>query len=226
MLLASWLFVYIFERFRSFNAENFGSVGQRAAKLLAIKVRVFKKKSAASAIPANACAIPLARVRTRARSNHFQSLTAGNFEALWSKDLKSSAFIDLFPFSIILKVQEAGSILRVGFALLKLPHLHRAYLVTICNQSFIALIYWCLLGLMSKLNSHTLEKCFLLKLGLGMHWVVLFTYFAQILSVDASPTCRSIIYKNETSVDLQELHCWEQHIIRTVHLVAFLISKT
>ena len=29
------------------------------------------------------------------------------------------------------KVQEAGSILRIGFALLKLPHLHGAYLVTV-----------------------------------------------------------------------------------------------
>ena len=43
--------------FRSFNAENLGSVGQRAAKLLAVKVGVLKKKSAASAITANACAI-------------------------------------------------------------------------------------------------------------------------------------------------------------------------
>ena len=43
--------------FRSFNANNLGSVGQRAAKLLAVKVGVLKKKSAASAIPANACAI-------------------------------------------------------------------------------------------------------------------------------------------------------------------------
>ena len=33
------------------------SIGQRAAKLLAVKVGVLKKKSAASAIPANACAI-------------------------------------------------------------------------------------------------------------------------------------------------------------------------
>ena len=39
------------KRFRTFSAENFGSVGQRAAKLLAVKVGVLKKKSAASAIP-------------------------------------------------------------------------------------------------------------------------------------------------------------------------------
>ena len=41
---------------RSFNAKNFGSVGQRAAKLLAVKVGVLKKKSAASAIPPKVCA--------------------------------------------------------------------------------------------------------------------------------------------------------------------------
>ena len=36
------------------------------------------------------------------------------------------------------KVQETSSILRVVFAISKSPHLHRAYLVTVCNQSFIA----------------------------------------------------------------------------------------
>ena len=41
---------------RSFNAKNFGSVGQRAAKFLAFKVGVLKKKSADSAIPAKVCA--------------------------------------------------------------------------------------------------------------------------------------------------------------------------
>ena len=42
--------------FRPFNAENFGSEGQRAAKLLAVKVGLLKKKSAALAIPAEVCA--------------------------------------------------------------------------------------------------------------------------------------------------------------------------
>ena len=42
---------------RSFNANNFGSVDQRAAKLLAVKVGVLKKKSAALAIPPILCAI-------------------------------------------------------------------------------------------------------------------------------------------------------------------------
>ena len=36
------------------------------------------------------------------------------------------------------KVQEAGTILKVGFALSRRPHLHRAYLVTVYNHNFIA----------------------------------------------------------------------------------------
>ena len=39
-------------------ASNIGSVGQRAAKLLAVKVKVLKKKFATSAIPAEVCASP------------------------------------------------------------------------------------------------------------------------------------------------------------------------
>ena len=48
--------MYFSKRFRSFNAKNLGYVGQRAAKLLAVKVEVLKKKSATSAIPAKVCA--------------------------------------------------------------------------------------------------------------------------------------------------------------------------
>ena len=44
--------------FRFFIARNFRSVDQRAAKLLAVKVGVLKKKSAASAISAEVCASP------------------------------------------------------------------------------------------------------------------------------------------------------------------------
>ena len=39
-------------RLISLNAEKLGSLGQRAAKLLAVKVGVLKKKSAALVIPA------------------------------------------------------------------------------------------------------------------------------------------------------------------------------
>ena len=43
MLLATWFLVCFFKRFRSFVAKNLGSVGQRAAKLLAVKVGGLKK---------------------------------------------------------------------------------------------------------------------------------------------------------------------------------------
>ena len=42
--------------FRYFLTVNIGSVDQRAAKLLAVKVGFLKKKSAASAIKAKVCA--------------------------------------------------------------------------------------------------------------------------------------------------------------------------
>ena len=41
---------------RYFNVKNFGSVDQRAEKLLAVKVGVLKKKFPTSAIPAEVCA--------------------------------------------------------------------------------------------------------------------------------------------------------------------------
>ena len=56
MLPASLNLTHFEKMFRSFDAKNFGSVGQRTAKLLAVKVGLFKKKSAASAIPAKVCA--------------------------------------------------------------------------------------------------------------------------------------------------------------------------
>ena len=34
--------------------------------------------------------------------------------------------------------QETGSILKIGFVLSKWPHVHGAYLVSVCNQNFIA----------------------------------------------------------------------------------------
>ena len=78
-LLPSWNFYTIWKGFRSFNAENLGSVGQRAAKLPAIKLWEW---------------FDFARVRTRA--NWFEwgrgrpadfflrppTLTASNFDAL------------------------------------------------------------------------------------------------------------------------------------------------
>ena len=112
MLLASWFLVCFFKRFRCLNAENLGSVGQRASKLLAVKL--WKWLTATGN-------------RTRAKSNHSQSLMASNFAALWPTDPKFSALKDLILFSTVSKVQEASSILKVGFAFSKWPHFHRAY---------------------------------------------------------------------------------------------------
>ena len=55
------------------------SVGQRASKLLAVKVGGLKKKSAARPGPHSNQS---AEIRDRPGSNHSQSLIAGNFAAL------------------------------------------------------------------------------------------------------------------------------------------------
>ena len=62
--------MYLFKRFRSFIAENLESVGQRAAKLLTVKDEGLKKKSAS-----------LPGFDAWTRTNHSQSLMAGNFAA-------------------------------------------------------------------------------------------------------------------------------------------------
>ena len=64
--------------FRSFNTVNMGSVGQRASKLLAVKVGGLKKKSAIWPWPLSNQS---ARVRLRLGSNLSQSLTDSNFAA-------------------------------------------------------------------------------------------------------------------------------------------------
>ena len=92
------------------------SVGQRAAKLLAVNVRGLKKKSA---IWPRQHSNQSARVRGGPGSNHSQSLMAGNFAALLSTELKFSELKDLNPFKTLPKAQEASSILKVGFALSK-----------------------------------------------------------------------------------------------------------
>ena len=89
MLLASWFLVCFFKRFRCLNAENLGSVSQRAAKLPATKLWEL---------------LDCARNRTeadwfkwgRGRPADFflrpSTLTASNFAALWPTDPKFSAF--------------------------------------------------------------------------------------------------------------------------------------
>ena len=86
------IFSVLLKRFRSLNAENLGSVGQRAAKLLSVKVGDLKKKSAIRPRPHSNRS---AHVQEHPGSNHSQRLMAGNFEALWPADPKFSAFKDL-----------------------------------------------------------------------------------------------------------------------------------
>ena len=57
----------------------------------------------------------------------------------WATDPISPVLKGQTPSQNKLQVSEAGSILRVDFALSKSPHLHRAHLVTVCNQKMIAL---------------------------------------------------------------------------------------
>ena len=129
MLLASWTFNTFEKRIRSLNAVDMGSVGQKAAKLLAVNVGGLKKKSANRPRPHSKQS---ARVRCLARSNHSQSLMASNFAALWPTDSKFSAIKDLNLLKKHIKNQVASSILKVVFAFSKWPHLHRAYVISGC----------------------------------------------------------------------------------------------
>ena len=124
MLLASWAFYIILKGFRSFNAENVGSVGQRAANLPAIKVwEWFDPGPPRTRADWFECG--------RGRMADFfvrpPTLTTGNFEAIWPKGLKFLAIKDLNCLKKYAKYQEAGSISKVGFALSKWPHLHREW---------------------------------------------------------------------------------------------------
>ena len=58
---------------------------------------------------------------------------AGNFTALQPREFKFLATKDQNLFKKYTKNQEASSILRVVFAISKWPHLHKAYLVTVCE---------------------------------------------------------------------------------------------
>ena len=97
MLPASWTFGTIEKGFRSLNSKTLGSVDQKCW------LSNFENDSLAGM--AEAADIFLRTL----------NLTASNFEALWHTDPKVLAFKDLKPFSIVSKVQEAGSSLGVSF---------------------------------------------------------------------------------------------------------------
>ena len=122
IMLASWFLVCFFKKFRCFNAENLGSVGQWAAKLPAIKLSEWLDRDRES---------NPSRLADWGRLAYFflrpPTLTASNFAALWPTDSKFLAFKHLNLLKKHTKNQENNSILRVGFALSKWPHLHREW---------------------------------------------------------------------------------------------------
>ena len=87
-----------------------GSVGQRASKLLAVKVGGLKKKSAIWPRPLSNQS---ARVRLRPGSNPSQS----SFEVLLPTDSILTELKDLYLLKRYTKNQETSSILKVIFAL-------------------------------------------------------------------------------------------------------------
>ena len=103
---------------RPFFVKNFGSVGQRAAKLQAVKVGGLEKKSAIWPWPLSNQS---ARVRLRPWSNLSQSLTDSNFAALWPTDPIFTAIIDLNPLKKCAKSQGCAVCFRVLYGSLKYP---------------------------------------------------------------------------------------------------------
>ena len=107
-------------------------------KVTSFKVRGFNKKSANRPRPHLNHS---AQIQLYQMSNHSQTLTASNFEAIWLTDFKFIAMKDLNLLKEDTKNKEAGSILKVFFALSKWPHFHRAYLVTVPMPMSIAVYH-------------------------------------------------------------------------------------
>ena len=80
------LLEYFGGRFRCHHTINKGSLGQRSAKWLAVKVGVFKKNLPLCPLQPKCLQARLAQVWIRMCLNHSQSLTDGKFAALWSTD--------------------------------------------------------------------------------------------------------------------------------------------
>ena len=78
MLLASWTFYTILKGFRSFNAENVGSIGQRAAKLPAWR----SQNLPLQLLQLKCVKAVLSQVRLSPCSNYSQSFKNSNLVAL------------------------------------------------------------------------------------------------------------------------------------------------
>ena len=119
ILLASWAFYTVLKGFRILNAENLGSVGQRAAKLPFIKLWEWFERG-----------------RTRIRADWFEwgrgraadfflrppTLKAGNFEVLLCTDPIFTPLKVLNPFKRYKRYQETSYNLKLGFTLSNRPH--------------------------------------------------------------------------------------------------------
>ena len=106
MLLASWFLVCFFKKFRCFNAENLGSVGQWAAKLPAIKLSEWLDRDRESN-PSRLA--DWGRGRLADFFLRPPTLTASNFAALWPTDPKFSAFKHLNLFKSTPKIKSLAA---------------------------------------------------------------------------------------------------------------------
>ena len=132
-----------------------GSVGQWAAKLPAIKVSEWLDHDRESN-PSRLA--DWGRGRLAGFFLRPPTLTASNFAALWPTDSKFSAIKDLNFLKRYTKNQEAGSILKVDFALSKWPHLHRKCV----NERFVLLSIVHVFVIMSVLESSENQKSYVL----------------------------------------------------------------
>ena len=111
-----------------FKAVIWFSLGQRASKLQAIKVGGLKKKSANRPRPYSNHS---AQIQLFLGSNHSQTLTASNFEALLTTNPILTALKDLNLLKKHIKNQEANKNYKLGFALSKRPQVNSVYLVRV-----------------------------------------------------------------------------------------------
>ena len=135
MLLATWFLVCFFKRFRSFVAENLESVGQRAAKLPAIKLWEWLDRDRGSN-PGRLA--DWGRGRLADFFLRPPTLTASNFAALWPTDPKFLALKDLNLLKKDTRYQKTSDNFRLGFAMSKRTHFNSAYLLRVPFSSGIA----------------------------------------------------------------------------------------
>ena len=121
--------MYFGKEFASFHTSKIELLGQRAARLLGVKVGALKKKSAALAIPAKVCASALCQDSSPPRIESFSKFDSQNLCSPLTYILHVNGIERSKP---LLKVcQKAGNILRLGFALSKEPAFDRVYFVAI-----------------------------------------------------------------------------------------------